>query len=278
MVARPHEHGGPEDKAATELGAGDLGTSDDLTRLAGRLLRLQDEERRDMARELHDTTIQNLAAAHILADRMRKSIERVAGPALQYAVEEVQALIIRSLEELRRFSILLDPPLLRELGLVSALRSWIGEFERRTGIAVVLLDDRYDTGARKTNVEEVIFHVVEKALANIHRHSVSDSVQVRLMRNGSETVVEIAYPASDRPSGDVTDSIRARLQPLGGKFQILSSSSGTRVTARVPSDDACDRMSDQAAARVTTGFRQSVPGAEPKVRDADKSRMSVHPS
>jgi two-component system NarL family sensor kinase len=229
------------------------GPAEDLTGLAGRLLGIQDEERRRMARELHDTTLQNLAAAHMLVERLR-SKRRMPGRTPEDTIEQLQGLITRSVEELKQFSSRLSPPLLKELGLVSALKPWIGEFEKRTGIAVVLAAGHYDVAGKDPNVDEALFHIIQEALINVHRHSGSATAEVRLVRDLNRTVVEVVDRGRGMPSRplsrDVTDipsagvgfgSMRARLCPLGGELQISSTALGTKIRALIPSGRRFDR-------------------------------------
>jgi len=219
-----------------------------LTALAARLLLAQDDERRRMARELHDTTMQNLAAAHMLVERLRQGGSVLNRP-WQDVLGELQGLVMRSVDELRRFSSLLHPPLLKELGLVSALKPFIAAFEKRTGITVSLAVRRGYAGMRAPKVDEALFHMVEEALSNVHRHSGSATAEVRLTPNATETVLEVVDRGRGMPdlplSGDVSEiatiglglrSMCARLQPLGGRLYIRSTGSGTTLAAHVPNN------------------------------------------
>jgi two-component system, NarL family, sensor kinase len=229
----------------------------ELHELAGRLLRVQDEERRRIARDLHDTTTQNLVAALMHLDFVRQPPRRMDHAA--GALEEVRALIDRSVQELRTLSYLLHPPLLEELGLASALKWFIRGFEKRSGIAVDFISQG-DGRRPRPDAEGALFRVVQEALTNVHRHSGSLTAEVRLIQDSRAIVLEIA----DRGSGIASDKwidaagseslgvgisgMRIRLRQLGGTLDISSTASGTRIKARVPIDDKIERMPDRRRA------------------------------
>ena len=229
-----------EQEDITEIKRAETG----LRELAERLLRLQDEERRHMARELHDTTAQNLVAALLDIDRLatRLALDDASGE----LVDEARKLIEQSLQEIRTLSYLLHPPLLDELGLPSALRWFVRGFENRSGITVAL--SVYEDMVRlPPPVESALFRVVQEALTNIHRHSESATAEIRLTRSAHEVVLEIA----DHGRGISTDAgseldiaslglgisgMRVRLHQLGGELEIRSTGEGTTVRATVSPD------------------------------------------
>lgn len=230
----------------------------ELNELAGRLLRVQDEERRRIARDLHDTTTQNLVAALMHLDFVRpppRGREPTAG-----AIEEVRALIDRSVQELRTLSYLLHPPLLEELGLASALKWFIRGFEKRSGIAVDF--SSHGDGRRpQTDVESALFRVVQEALTNVHRHSGSLTAEVRLIHEPRAIVLDIADRGSGIDAGQRSidaagpeslgvgiSGMRVRLRRLGGTLDIASTASGTRIRARVPIGGTLDQMADRRRA------------------------------
>jgi PAS domain S-box-containing protein len=220
----------------TEIKLAETGLRD----LTSRLLRVQDDERRRMARELHDTTAQNLAAAILELDRLRHSIP-IVDQASEQICDQLRALIECALQEIRTLSYLLHPPLLDELGLTSALRWYVRGFERRSGIAVSLtLPD--DLGRMPGTVESALFRVVQEALTNIHRHSGSATAQIRLTRSAGQVALEIKDQGRGMQPHDGTDppllgvgvsGMRARLHQLGGELSIRSTARGTTVTATV---------------------------------------------
>jgi len=215
-----------------------------LRELAERLLRLQDEERRHMARELHDTTAQNLVAALLDIDRLTTML--VLDDASGELVEEVRKLIELSLQEIRTLSYLLHPPLLDELGLPSALRWFVRGFENRSGITIALtMQD--DMERLPPPVESALFRVIQEALTNIHRHSESATAEIRLARSAQDVVLEVAdqgrgISMDDGSGADIASlglgisGMRVRLHQLGGELAIYSAGQGTTVRATVSLD------------------------------------------
>ena len=217
----------------------------ELSQLTSRLFTLQDEERRRIARELHDGTAQNLFAISIDIDLMRKQTAN-GDSELNSLLDESASLCDQSLQEIRTLSYLLHPPLLDHAGLVSALRWFVDGFIKRTGLAVslVALDS---VGRMGSEIETALFRIVQEGLTNIRRHSGSETAGIRLWRNDEEICLEI----QDHGQGiKLTDSIgpidetdllgvgipgmRQRLRQLGGRLDIVTSPSGTVVTAIIP--------------------------------------------
>jgi len=140
-----------------------------LHKLSGRLLRLQDEERRRLARELHDSTAQLLAGLAINLSVVNESAGALE-PRARRVLDESRTLTGRCLKDIRTVSYLLHPPELDELGLQSALASYVDGFAQRSGIQVDL-EVAPNLGRLPQEVETALFRVVQEALANIHRHS-----------------------------------------------------------------------------------------------------------
>ena len=220
--------------------------------LAASLVRAQDEERRRIARDLHDSTGQHLIAATLIAGRIEKTLPAAAQPALRHLEDMLQ----QSIREVRTVSYLLHPPLLDEAGLGLALRHYIEGFQERSSIAVEL--DISPTVERLAPDRElVLFRVVQEALTNISRHSKSPTAQIRLMReratNGDAVVLTIedagkGMPAvrgvrqligqKDAPTRGVgLASMRERLHQIGGRLEIDSVAGRTTVQAVVPIRD-----------------------------------------
>ncbi len=221
-----------------------LRTENELSQLTSRLFNLQDEERRRIARELHDGTAQNLFAISIDIDLMRKQMSN-GDSELNSLLDESASLCDQSLQEIRTLSYLLHPPLLDHAGLVSALRWFVDGFIKRTGLAVSLV--ALDVGRMGSEIETALFRIVQESLTNIRRHSGSETAGIRLWRNDEEICLEI----QDQGHGiKLTDSIgpidesalvgvgipgmRQRLRQLGGRLDIVTSPSGTVVTAIIP--------------------------------------------
>ena len=153
---------------------------DQLRRLSGQLLRLQDEERRRIARDLHDSTGQNLAALKMALGQLSRSIPQSSKAARQH-LSESQALVDQSLREVRTLSYLLHPPMLDEAGLEVAIRLHVEGFVKRSGIRVDI-EVSASFGRMKLDIELVLFRVIQESLTNIHQHSRSTQATIRLGR------------------------------------------------------------------------------------------------
>jgi len=214
--------------------------------LAGSVLRAQDEERRRIARELHDSTGQNLIAASMLVDRLRKT---VPGPA-PATVDQLDKSIHQMIDEVRTVSYVLHPPLLDESGLKDALRVYVEGLYQRAGLTIHL-DVASDVGRLPADVELALFRVVQEAVTNVSRHSSGTFARIRLARGtgrgkrGVILTVEDAGkgPAVDRgpafartkPSDGVgLASMRERLSQIGGWLDVDFDVAKTTVTAFVP--------------------------------------------
>ena len=220
----------------------DLKAAEDRLRmLSTRLLQLQDEERRNIARELHDSTGQvlaalgmNLATVHLESRKM--------SPAAEAAVSESIELVQTTLKELRTISYLLHPPLLDEAGLQSALRWFVQGFSERSKIRVDL-DISPNIGRPSRELETAIFRIIQEALTNIHRHSGSPIASIRLSRDVRSIKVEICDQGkgldlkASRPAslGIGIQGMQERARQLGGRLDIQSSPTGTTITAILPS-------------------------------------------
>jgi len=203
-----------------------------LRELSGRLLRLQDEERRRIARELHDGSIQNLAALALTLNLVRDDTAQLS-PSIYESLSECLRLIEQSTGDLRTISYLLHPPVLEELGLTRTLQNYVDGFSRRSGIPVALQVSE-PLGHLPSDVELTVFRIVQEALCNIHRHSNSQTAAIRLLRSVNKLLLEIADQGTGIP--DITDGVgvgiagmRERVRLLGGELDIQSSSSGTTI-------------------------------------------------
>jgi signal transduction histidine kinase len=215
----------------------------DLRDLSVRLLRVQDDERRRIARDLHDSTGQALTALKLeLAGIERELAPRNPQLALRLASCIGDARQIS--DELRTISYLLHPPLLDELGLGSALRWYVDGFEKRCGIAVHLELDI--TERQAPEMETMFFRVVQECLINIHRHSGSAVASIRLFQTERQFVMEVedegrgmnadelSAIASGETLGVGLRGMRERISDFGGELEVLSTGRGTRVKAVIP--------------------------------------------
>ena len=161
-----------------------------LRELTGRLLQTQDEERRRMARELHDQAGQTLVALGLNVSALLSGLNGQDAKLIDLATAS-QTLADELSREIRTLSYLLHPPLLDEVGLVSALRWYVEGFSERSRVKVDL-DLPHGFGRLPNEVELVIFRVVQEALTNVHRHSGSVSARIRLARTSNGVEFQIA--------------------------------------------------------------------------------------
>jgi PAS domain S-box-containing protein len=202
------------------------------TGLSGRLLELQDEERRRIARQLHDTTGQNLGALRIGLSMLlaNGAIDRT----VRKAIEDSIALADTCVREIRDMSNLLHPPLLDELGLVPALRNYCGNYTGKTGIPIEL-DLPFRMRRLPQAVEIALFRIVQEGLANIHHHSGSEMVTLRLKHESGQVHLELTsrvLPAV--PTGLSIAAMRERARQLGGLLTIAPAETGTTIRVIVP--------------------------------------------
>ena len=215
--------------------------------LASQLMRSQDEERRHVARELHDSMGQSLAALTMQLGVLRNVVAGADGKASRLA-SECASLAGECCREMRTLSYLLHPPLLEELGLDSAIRAHVDGFMQQTGIDVTLAVDP-DLGRLSQSLETTLFRLVQEGLANIHRYAASPDAVVRLARckcgGGIELRIEDhgtgVVPEIDNGDGAAIlrlgtglAAMRERAAELGGKMTVTSSIEGTAVTVSLP--------------------------------------------
>ena len=172
-----------------------------LRELTGRLLRLRDDEQRRLARELHDSVGQMLAA--ISMNSAVVAAEAGLSPLARRAVKQNNELIGQISSEIRTISHLLHPPLLDEVGLASGVRWYLEQFAERSNMKVDL-ELAEDFGRLPSELETALFRLVQEALTNVHRHSESPTARVRVIRSSHEVTLEV----SDEGKGIPKDKIR----------------------------------------------------------------------
>lgn len=233
----------------------------DLQQLTAQLFRLQDEERRRIARELHDGTAQNLFGISINLTKLNQ----MSGGTTEAKelIEECESLGNKTLQEIRTLSYLLHPPLLDEAGLVSALQWYVQGFTKRSGIYVDVYAEPIDRLAAE--FELALFRIVQESLTNVRRHSGSETASIRLECKSGEIFLEIRDKGrglgANRSANESNKSeeliemgvgipgMQQRLRQLGGRLEIDSNSEGTTITAVVPksNEEAHDESSPRIA-------------------------------
>jgi len=208
-----------------------------LRDLTSRLLQLQDDERRRIARERHDSVGQMLVALNMNLSALGGDIERLAKTA--NTVKDSTSLVESLTSEIRTISHLLHPPLLDEAGLASALRWYADSFSRRTGI-VLSMDVSPRLVRLSREIETTIFRIVQECLNNIQHHSGSRTAAIWVDTVDEAVTLEVADQGRGIPAdrgagrGVGIPGMRGRVQQLGGQFEITSGSDGTRVKVTLP--------------------------------------------
>lgn len=214
-------------------------------RLSGRLLTLQDEERRNLAVQLHDSTGQCLAALMMNLDVVGTAPKGLDARSRRALVES-RSLADQAAREVRTLAYLLHPPLLDEVGLVSAVRWYAQGYTERSGIQVVA--DLADVGRLPPPIETALFRVVQESLTNVHRHASASTASIRLTVTAGDVALEIhddGRPRRDRRAhqtgplhpetlGVGIQGMRERIRQLGGTFDIEFTKKGTTVRVTVP--------------------------------------------
>ena len=216
-----------------------------VQQLSGRLLRLQDDERRRIARELHDSTAQNLAALSLNLATVNEARDGLP-PAARQALGEALDLANQSTREMRTLSYLLHPPLLDEVGISAALRWYVDGFAQRSGIQVDL-GIPTELGRLPSDLELTLFRIVQECLTNIHRHSGSSTARIQVASENGGIVLEVrdqgrgVQPGSagrlsptNGQLGVGIAGMHERVRQLGGTLRIDSSTQGTTVRATLP--------------------------------------------
>lgn len=211
-----------------------------LRRLSLQVLKLQDLERRRIARELHDSLGQQFVGLKVNLNLARRS------PQDPEHWKQCDLLLERSIEEVRTLSYLLHPPMIEDAGFVSAAQWYIEDFSRRSNMTISFSTSG-DVGRLPEYLKLVLFRVLQEALMNVYRHARASTGQVRVLRSANVVTLEIQDSgvgiAADKLArfnrdgtgmGVGLTGMRERVRDLGGSFEIRSSSSGTLVKISVP--------------------------------------------
>jgi signal transduction histidine kinase len=215
-----------------------------IRQLSGRLLRVQDDERRRIARELHDSLGQLLTSLKMNLDHL---ISHPPKPEIhEQIIETCIEVAQQSLDETRTLSYLLHPPLLDEFGFASAAKWYIDGFAKRSRIEVKFEIAR-DFGRIPEELELVLFRVLQESLTNIHRHSGSSTAEIRVERAPGVVTLAVTDHGKGISAGMLETfrrtrggvgvglaGMRERLDEIGGKLEIRSEGEGTVLIARIP--------------------------------------------
>ena len=210
--------------------------------LSARLLRLQDDERRRLGRELHDSVGQLLVGIKLALGALKSQAARGD---FSRELAECNQLADTAVREVRTMSYLLYPPMLEETGLSATVEWYLGGFRQRSGIAVKF-EAAPDFDRLSRDAELALFRVLQESLTNVHRHSGSPTAQVRLKMEGKMAVVEVEDQGKGAPAAalEIGGGVKSlgvglrgmseRTRQLGGKLEVVSSKKGTMVRATVP--------------------------------------------
>lgn len=231
-----------QDKSSTGVLITDLTGQKQQAELTANIQRMQDEERRRIARDLHDSVGQLLAALSMNIARVTGESHKLS-PDVAKLVTENASLVNQITNEIRTTSHLLHPPLLDEVGLPSALRWYTDGFAQRSNIQTTL-DIPQQFQRLSPEMEIAIFRMVQECLTNIHRHSGSPSCSIKIVRDADRLRVEVKDSGRGIPkskqltlvsSGGVgLRGMQERIRQLGGTLEIKSSPNGTVIAATLP--------------------------------------------
>jgi PAS domain S-box-containing protein len=218
-----------------------LQQSEQLRELSNRLLRTQDEERRRIARDLHDSAGQIVTAVGL---HLASITQHAVKPEIRKAAQESHEMIRQLSKEIRTVSYLLHPPLLDENGLSEAIRWYVKGLVERSDLKIEL-DIPEDFGRLPDELEVATFRIVQECVTNIHRHSGSKTATIRLSRNSENVSLEIQDSGTGIPvekleairthrSGVGITGMRERIRRLQGNLDIQSNSTGTKISVTLP--------------------------------------------
>jgi signal transduction histidine kinase len=234
----------------------------ELQNLSQRLLKVRDEERRKLSRDLHDSTGQILAALKINISFLQESCKQ--DPSKMALVSEALELTDQIIEEIRTMSYLLHPPLLDEVGFVCAAEWYTEGFAKRSGVTVSM-DIATEQERLPMSVEIVLFRILQESLTNVHRHSGATQVSISFQRQLETMVLEIRdngrgigaerlnrLREASAETGVGLAGMHERMHELNGQLEIDSDGHGTTLRAIVPRP--ARTRSDQHRDGAASGF------------------------
>jgi signal transduction histidine kinase len=240
----------------------------ELRKLSSALIVTQDEERRRIARELHDGLGQELSAAKMMLD----GIIRPDLPTdwKEKAAADSSAMIDHAIQQVRSMSHLLHPPLLDEVGLCSALEQYLEGFTKRSGIETTVQLPPRDSPRFKPELETAIFRIIQEALTNVFRHSGARKAWVTVVTSDSQTAVTIRDDGKGLDE-DVIDlrpgsvgiglgGMRQRVKEFGGELKLQNVNPGTEVKIIIPVNGLA--LQSENRGRSSTSAGQARPGTQ----------------
>lgn len=218
-----------------------------LRRLSGSVIASQDQERRRIARELHDSLGQEITAAKMVADGIRLR----PAESKDSAAEEVSALLDHALQQVRSISYLLHPPLLDVAGLRSALKEYVKGFAERSGILTLIDVQPPEFPRLAPDLETTVFRIVQEALTNVFRHSGARNSSVSVLLLEGQISLKILDDGKGMPHfsgrssagavGVGLEGMRQRAKEFGGELRVSDANPGTLVQVVIPTDSAPQR-------------------------------------
>ena len=216
-----------------------------LAQLSARLLRTQDEERRRIARELHDVTAQSIGLIMLNLAQVQNAASTLDTRSREKLTESL-ALGEQALKDIRTLSYVLHPPLLDQAGLITALKWYVKGFHERSGVKVAFTESGEYRERMSPEVEYALFRVVQECLTNIRRHTDSETAEISLTRTDETISLSVRDHWKGNKlqiprNGDSAEFVgvgipgmRHRLKQLGGELLVDSNLNGTTITATVP--------------------------------------------
>jgi len=214
----------------------------DLRILSHRLIAAQDQERRRIARELHDSLGQDLSAAKMIADAM--ALQSSSADPIKQSAGELSSLVDHAIQQVRSISYLLHPPLLDEIGLHSALQWYLDGLQKRSGIEMSIKVEPPDFPRLSADIETAIFRIVQEALTNVFRHSGASKASVVLtmgegeiaclVRDDGKGITEDVREFKPEIIGVGIAGMRQRVKEFEGELRLRNADPGTLIEVTIP--------------------------------------------
>jgi signal transduction histidine kinase len=230
--------------------------NNELRLLSSSLIAAQDQERRRIARDLHDGLGQELSGAKMMVDCLQMQSQSAEWK--QNAAAEASALIDKAIQQVRSLSHLLHPPMLDEVGLQSSLQWYLDGLTKRSGLETSLKLEPDDFPRLGPELETSIFRIVQEALTNVYRHAEAHKALIRLALTDNQIIVTVSDDGKGIPDS-VADfeankigigiaGMRQRVKELGGELRLRNSNPGALVEAIIPTQSAGSRSREHLTA------------------------------